>query len=284
MAKRLKLRIFRLIPSFQFCRSKDPSALPPDPQSIFFRLSPTTTTTTTTKIDIPANIPDPPPPNYKPYHSFSSAFISRSGKQQVTSSDDNHESADYKWNQDDKWHVIARVQNDSPQPRRKIYNSSISSVTDDREETETLVSSSRSITTDDCSSDFNLHRSRLKKKKKKKYQSRRVRRVKRKGAEKRTETPARLSVFQRLIQCTIDEKVRESFAIIKRSEDPYEDFKRSMLEMIVEKQMFNARDLEQLLHCFLSLNSPQHHETIVAAFSEIWEILFCKSTETSSQS
>ena len=29
------------------------------------------------------------------------------------------------------------------------------------------------------------------------------------------------------------------FAVVKKSKDPYEDFKRSMMEMILEKQMFD---------------------------------------------
>ncbi|XP_030956158.1 transcription repressor OFP7-like [Quercus lobata] len=74
-------------------------------------------------------------------------------------------------------------------------------------------------------------------------------------------------------------KVRESHAVVKKTENPYEDFKRSMLEMILEKQMFETTDLEELLHCFLSLNSRVHHGVIVEAFSEIWEILFCDSPE-----
>ncbi|KAM7514141.1 hypothetical protein LguiA_003724 [Lonicera macranthoides] len=69
-------------------------------------------------------------------------------------------------------------------------------------------------------------------------------------------------------------KVKESFVVVKKSEDPYDDFKRSMLEMILEKQMFEAKDLEELLQCFLSLNSRQHHAVIVQAFTEIWEDLF----------
>ncbi|KAK4741785.1 hypothetical protein SAY87_025373 [Trapa incisa] len=71
-------------------------------------------------------------------------------------------------------------------------------------------------------------------------------------------------------------KVRESFAVVKRSECPYEDFKGSMVEMIVEKEMFDKEDLEQLLFCFLSLNSSCHHRAIVEAFSDIWEALFCR--------
>ncbi|KAK4426841.1 Transcription repressor OFP7 [Sesamum alatum] len=88
------------------------------------------------------------------------------------------------------------------------------------------------------------------------------------------ETPARLSVFKKLIPCTVDGKVKESFAIVKRSEDPYEDFKSSMMDMVVEKQMFEEKDLEQLLQCFLSLNSRNYHGIIVEAFSEIWETIF----------
>nr|DAD35762.1 TPA_asm: hypothetical protein HUJ06_006402 [Nelumbo nucifera] len=61
---------------------------------------------------------------------------------------------------------------------------------------------------------------------------------------------------------------------VKRSSDPYSDFRTSMVEMIIEKQIFAAKDLEQLLHCFLSLNSLHHHKVIVEVFSEIWEALF----------
>ncbi|POO02566.1 Ovate protein family, C-terminal [Trema orientale] len=170
---------------------------------------------------------------------------------------------------------------------------------EEEEETETLVSSSRSFSTDSSSSEFNPHLetirevaldnhpSRRKKKNKNKNKKRTKRCVSKKlhqgrkswssataesGAES---TPARLSMFQRMIPCTVDGKVRESFAVFKKSEDPYEDFKRSMMEMILEKQMFDDKDLEQLLHCFLSLNSRDHHGIIVQAFSEIWEILFC---------
>lgn len=69
-------------------------------------------------------------------------------------------------------------------------------------------------------------------------------------------------------------KVKESFAIVKKSEDPYEDFKSSMMEMILEKKIFEKNDLEQLLQCFLSLNAKNCHGVIVEAFSEIWETLF----------
>lgn len=70
-------------------------------------------------------------------------------------------------------------------------------------------------------------------------------------------------------------RVKDSFAVVKRSSDPYNDFRTSMVEMIVEKQIFGAKDLEQLLQCFLSLNSIHHHRVIVEVFAEIWEALFC---------
>ncbi|KAL0351885.1 UNVERIFIED_CONTAM: Transcription repressor OFP7 [Sesamum calycinum] len=70
-------------------------------------------------------------------------------------------------------------------------------------------------------------------------------------------------------------KVNESFVVVKRSVDPFEDFKKSMLEMILEKQMFEHKELEQLLMSFLSLNSRMHHRVIVEAFTEILKEVFC---------
>ncbi|KAF7819818.1 transcription repressor OFP8 [Senna tora] len=69
-------------------------------------------------------------------------------------------------------------------------------------------------------------------------------------------------------------KVKDTFAVVKRSSDPYNDFRTSMVEMIVEKQIFAPRELENLLQCFLSLNSNNHHRIIVEVFTEIWEALF----------
>ncbi|KAK9148834.1 hypothetical protein Scep_007591 [Stephania cephalantha] len=66
----------------------------------------------------------------------------------------------------------------------------------------------------------------------------------------------------------------ESFAVVKRSSDPKSDFRNSMMEMIVEKQLFGSKDLEELLQCFLYLNPAYHHRVIVEVFWEIWEALF----------
>ncbi|GMN50533.1 hypothetical protein TIFTF001_019687 [Ficus carica] len=69
-------------------------------------------------------------------------------------------------------------------------------------------------------------------------------------------------------------RVKDSFAVVKKSSDPHNDFRTSMVEMIVEKQIFSAKDLEQLLQCFISLNSEHHHRVIVEVFTEILEALF----------
>ncbi|KAG6468625.1 transcription repressor OFP7-like [Zingiber officinale] len=67
--------------------------------------------------------------------------------------------------------------------------------------------------------------------------------------------------------------VRESFAVVKLSKDPEADFRRSMAEMVVEKKIYDAQGLEQLLCCFLSLNLQRHHAAIAAAFKDIWDML-----------
>ncbi|EXB79936.1 hypothetical protein L484_002190 [Morus notabilis] len=72
----------------------------------------------------------------------------------------------------------------------------------------------------------------------------------------------------------LEGRVKDSFAVVKKSSDPHNDFRTSMVEMIVEKQIFSAKDLEQLLQCFLSLNSEHHHRVIVEVFTEILEALF----------
>ncbi|KAL6905242.1 hypothetical protein ACP4OV_002843 [Aristida adscensionis] len=69
-------------------------------------------------------------------------------------------------------------------------------------------------------------------------------------------------------------RVEESVAVVKESADPLGDFRRSMLQMIVEKEIVGGAELRELLHRFLSLNSPHHHHLILRAFAEIWEEVF----------
>ncbi|XP_057782014.1 transcription repressor OFP6-like [Salvia miltiorrhiza] len=71
---------------------------------------------------------------------------------------------------------------------------------------------------------------------------------------------------------TTPQMINDSFAVavVKESDDPYRDFRQSMLEMISEKEIYSRSDLQQLLRCFLDLNPPRHHEIIVRAFIDIW--------------
>ncbi|XP_012485757.2 transcription repressor OFP6 [Gossypium raimondii] len=66
----------------------------------------------------------------------------------------------------------------------------------------------------------------------------------------------------------------ESLAVEKDSDDPYLDFRHSMLQMILEKEIYSKDDLRELLNCFLQLNSPYYHGIIVRAFTEIWNGVF----------
>ncbi|GMI68134.1 ARABIDOPSIS THALIANA OVATE FAMILY PROTEIN 7, ovate family protein 7 [Hibiscus trionum] len=343
MAKRFKLKIFRVFTSFQSCRSKDPSNLPLNPVPLFCRLY------SVTRNPITRHLPPPPLPTQPkstkvPRYSslkrhVSSAFSSigcglgpRSSAKYLSETDRSESSPpstlEFHWEEEDRWRVIAKVYDDDKTPRRKIYNTSENdddlfphpappntikkkrrykkrkttpkiristssaesglfsseSFEDDdinAEETETLVSSSRSFSTDSCSEMFNANLEAILETKptgQKKKKPKKVKKTKRYAvriSSSESESPARLSSFlQRMIPCTVDGKVRESFAVVKKSAEPYEDFKKSMMDMILEKQMFEEKDLEQLLHCFLSLNSRFHHRVIVQAFSEIWEALF----------
>lgn len=80
----------------------------------------------------------------------------------------------------------------------------------------------------------------------------------------------------------IDEEVaveeeESGFAVVKRSIDPYKDFRNSMVEMILERRIKGADDMRRLLESYLELNSPEHHPTIVSAFADVWDAIFPKS-------
>ncbi|KAE8682832.1 Transcription repressor OFP8 [Hibiscus syriacus] len=68
-------------------------------------------------------------------------------------------------------------------------------------------------------------------------------------------------------------KVKDSFSVMKNPDDPYTDFRASMVEMIVEREIFEAKESEQLLQCYL-LNSHHHHRVIFEVFTEICKTLF----------
>ncbi|TKW25643.1 hypothetical protein SEVIR_3G132300v4 [Setaria viridis] len=62
-----------------------------------------------------------------------------------------------------------------------------------------------------------------------------------------------------------------STAVVKRSHDPYADFRSSMVEMVAGRRLRGADALSELLVWYLSLNSPRHHPAILAAFEDVWE-------------
>ncbi|XP_009589714.1 transcription repressor OFP1-like [Nicotiana tomentosiformis] len=64
--------------------------------------------------------------------------------------------------------------------------------------------------------------------------------------------------------------VSESFAVVKSSKNPQKDFRESMVEMIVENNIRTSKDLEELLACYLSLNSDEYHDLIIKVFKQIW--------------
>lgn len=68
---------------------------------------------------------------------------------------------------------------------------------------------------------------------------------------------------------TRKKRVTQGFVIVKSSFDPQKDFTDSMLEMIVENNIWASRDLEELLTCYLSLNSDEYHDMIVEVFEQI---------------
>ncbi|XP_039791759.1 transcription repressor OFP8-like [Panicum virgatum] len=65
-----------------------------------------------------------------------------------------------------------------------------------------------------------------------------------------------------------------SVAVVKQSDDPLADFRRSMLQMIVENGIVAGDDLREMLRRFLTLNAPHHHDAILRAFAEIWDDVF----------
>lgn len=86
----------------------------------------------------------------------------------------------------------------------------------------------------------------------------------------RSKSP-KLAVSNRVVQKYAQRKsLSESFAIVKSSFDPHKDFMESMMEMIIENNLKETKDLEELLACYLSLNSKEYHDVIVKAFEQIW--------------
>ncbi|BFI31151.1 hypothetical protein MPTK2_3g18940 [Marchantia polymorpha subsp. ruderalis] len=97
---------------------------------------------------------------------------------------------------------------------------------------------------------------------------------KKRGANSRRRKGRRSKAPPPLLPNDLHGKVKESVAVVKSSYDPYTDFRDSMVEMIVEKEIQGAGDLEELLRCYLSLNSAEYHSVIVKVFADVWRELF----------
>ncbi|KAK2988734.1 hypothetical protein RJ640_020999 [Escallonia rubra] len=313
MAKRFKLRLS--FSSFQFCRSKKPASLAKSPSPLTYLFSPINPKAR--EITYPNCFPDPPPstPNHPSFKSYIPPSKIRPVDQKMCNSPASDYSGDMTATNTTAWPNMvtpAKPKSKKKMEKKVVQNRSKASVcvsissadsgwfSEENElETESLFSSSRSF---DSSCDFGYPLEAISErgtgvKHVKKNGMVKVRKLQRilsnswKDADESEDVtppppPPRgknKSVLRRLMMpCAEakDSKVNESFAVVKKSEDPYEDFKRSMLEMILEKQMFEAKDLEQLLQCFLALNSRHHHAIIVLAFTEIWEALFCNTPKS----
>ncbi|TKY60075.1 Transcription repressor OFP5 [Spatholobus suberectus] len=65
----------------------------------------------------------------------------------------------------------------------------------------------------------------------------------------------------------------DSFAVVKCSLDPQKDFRDSMIEMITEKQISQPDEMEDLLACYLTLNSNEYHDLIIEVFKQVWSCI-----------
>ncbi|XP_062099009.1 transcription repressor OFP7-like [Humulus lupulus] len=296
MSKRFKLK-FPNVTSFQFCRSKDPSSLPENPKPAIYRPSPVNPKVF--DIGYPSTLPAPPPST--PEYSFVMRRAPASSR--IKSDGCGSTCAQYFFSDCSTGLPCCKVKTSSfavaekhfakkkkrskaaSDYRRNVLFSS--NDYDEDEDSVVLLDSSRSFSNEladepivmDIPNDIPRVRS-----KEKVVEDSRIRRLKRQSngcsssSKNRKGSSVKTVAWQETDGCEAEgTKVRESVAVVKKSDDPYEDFKRSMLEMIMEKQMFEASDLEELLQCFLTLNSRQYHGVIVEAFSEIWDILFCDS-------
>nr|GME08792.1 transcription repressor OFP1-like [Ipomoea batatas] len=94
------------------------------------------------------------------------------------------------------------------------------------------------------------------------------------GVKLRTNSPRIIGGNRRILQGRRSTSIAaaKSFAVVKSSKDPQRDFRESMVEMIVENNIRASKDLENLLACYLSLNSNEYHDLIIKDM-DTWPIL-----------
>jgi uncharacterized protein (TIGR01568 family) len=244
------------IPSFQMCRSDDLSSFPGNPVPAIYRLSPVNSKAH--DIGYP-NIQDSSPSSSPEQQCKVSSKIKKvKSKGRKGTSDVPSRKSEFlmdKINEEESESLISCLSRFSED--HKVHSSSSSSTmdsevrpnpnSDNKKENTYLISTDRRPI---CS---------VKKVERVRFQS---------------TIGNQRGVERKVMSSRMEEKVKESFALVKKSKDPYEDFKKSMLEMIEEMEMYEAKDLEQLLQCFLALNSRDYHGVIVRAFMEIWQQMF----------
>ncbi|KAK7290362.1 hypothetical protein RIF29_04722 [Crotalaria pallida] len=89
-------------------------------------------------------------------------------------------------------------------------------------------------------------------------------------ASRKVQAYARKSASSSSCKASKNTSFPEGFPVVKSSLDPQRDFRESMVEMIKENNIRASKDLENLLACYLSLNSREYHDLIVKAFEQIW--------------
>ncbi|RZR86746.1 hypothetical protein BHM03_00014001 [Ensete ventricosum] len=141
---------------------------------------------------------------------------------------------------------------------------------EEEEESGTLFSS-KSFSSDSSEFYCNNHGRGKKNKKKSGSKSMKSNEPSRENATRKLWPLASLSSAEKKHKAAAEMEV--GFPVVKKSSDPYMDFRSSMLEMIVERQMSSAGDMEKLLHSYLSLNSHLHHPVILEAFLDALEAI-----------
>ncbi|KAK8552486.1 hypothetical protein V6N13_120884 [Hibiscus sabdariffa] len=250
LAKRyFKLKFSCVIPYFHLCRPpKKPSKLPPTSvpviQCCFSILDPKAPGYS----DLSFPAPPPSTPDYCFFHRHLSPKIAsvdcgcraRSYGTQCLSPDVSFESA--------RFQKTAKA-NMVNKERKKVKVRAMATVSstdsgcfsselgDEDEETETLISNSRTFSDDssfeldqsladeDSPMEIKRNKNKVNGKKKKRLGSFGSKKYRRSSTENETPSPWRSSILKRTMvipPCTAEEKVAESVAVVKKSEDPYE--------------------------------------------------------------
>ncbi|XVF27958.1 hypothetical protein REPUB_Repub14bG0153900 [Reevesia pubescens] len=84
--------------------------------------------------------------------------------------------------------------------------------------------------------------------------------------------------IERRRQRSVGTKFVVMVAMEKCSYDPREDFRESMVEMIMANRIQEPKDLRSLLNYYVSMNSEEYHGIILEVFHEVCTNLFlcCK--------